>query len=235
MCVPLRLIGSSDPDFVSKIIVGTNKQNEVRDDQFWALLPFMKDLEVYCAAQEGDSRILIERRDNQYRDVAIERTRIMRPSDLMKVAAAMFFFQPHRAARDHRGIRNEFSGRIFLDNHSVELYHAAALALYKFDYLVRTSRVDRSRAIYKFYILFTLVRKFWDQPNILDAPPKSRAKLCRSVMEIILDNESFAKHVETVSLNIDRLVADSGAKNREQVRDHIRTESFVETFTGSLF
>lgn len=235
VCVPLRLIGSSDPDFVSKIIVGTNKQNEVRDDQFWALLPFMKDLEVYCAAQEGDSRILIERRDNQYRDVAIERTRIMRPSDLMKVAAAMFFFQPHRAARDHRGIRNEFSGRIFLDNHSVELYHAAALALYKFDYLVRTSRVDRSRAIYKFYILFTLVRKFWDQPNILDAPPKSRAKLCRSVMEIILDNESFAKHVETVSLNIDRLVADSGAKNREQVRDHIRTESFVETFTGSLF
>ena len=40
--VPLRLIGSKDSDFVSTIIVGTNKQNEVREDQFWALLPFMK-------------------------------------------------------------------------------------------------------------------------------------------------------------------------------------------------
>lgn len=117
--MPLRIISSRDPDFVSKIIVGTNKQNEVRQDQFWALLPFMKDLETYSGAQTDDNKILIERRDNQYRDVASERTRIMRPSDLMKAAAAMFFYQPHRAARDHRGIQKEFSDRIFIEGHSV--------------------------------------------------------------------------------------------------------------------
>src|SRR5690606_22393080 len=45
--VPLRLIGCSDTDFVSSVIIGTNRQNEVREDQFWALRPFMKDLEEY--------------------------------------------------------------------------------------------------------------------------------------------------------------------------------------------
>ena len=82
--VPLRLIGSKDSDFVSTIIVGTNKQNEVKDDQFWALLPFMKDLEEYCRAQSDDKLILIERRENQYRNVKAERTRIFKPAELMK-------------------------------------------------------------------------------------------------------------------------------------------------------
>lgn len=90
--VPLRLIGCKDSDFVSNVIIGTNRQNEVKEDQFWALLPFMKDLEEYCASQNSDSRIFIERRENQYRDISVERTRILRPSDLMKVATAMFFF-----------------------------------------------------------------------------------------------------------------------------------------------
>ena len=233
--VPLRLIGSSDPDFVSKIIIGTNKQNEVREDQFWALLPFMKNLEIYCAGQDGDERILIERRDNQYRDVATERTRITKPSDLMKVAAAMFFFQPNRAARDHRGIRKEFSSKIFRPDHSVELYHMAALALYKFDYLVRTSRVPRSYAINKFYVLYALLRQFWYTPNILEAAPKHRSNVHRSVMAVILDNDEYASNIESVSKHIESLIASSSAKTREQVRDYIRTETFSESFTQSYF
>ncbi|SDJ35880.1 AIPR family protein [Salipiger marinus] len=233
--VPLRLIGSSDPDFVAKIIIGTNKQNEVREDQFWALLPFMKDLEIYCSGQDGDQRILIERRENQYRDVAIERTRIMKPSDLMKVAAAAFFFQPNRAARDHRGIRKEFADKIFLTNHSVELYHMAALALYKFDYLVRASRISRSNAINKFYIIYALVRRSWGHPNILDAPLKTRERVHRNVMNTVLDNDAYVSFIESVSAHIDKLVSASSAKTREQVRDFIRTESFFDSFTSSYF
>jgi len=159
----------------------------------------MKDLEIYCAGQDGDEQILIERRDNQYRDVAIERTRIMKPSDLMKVAAAAFFFQPNRAARDHRGIRKEFSDKIFLPDHSVELYHMAALALYKFDYLVRTSRVPRTYAINKFYALYALVRQFWKTPNILEASAKQRSDVHKSVMALIGDNDSYVAHIERVS------------------------------------
>ncbi|ORE89652.1 hypothetical protein ATO4_24057 [Aurantimonas sp. 22II-16-19i] len=233
--VPLRLIGSSNGDFISKVIIGTNKQNEVREDQFWALLPFMKDLEIYCSGQDGDEKILIERRDNQYKDVAIERTRIKKPSDLMKVAAAAFFFQPNRAARDHRGIRKEFSEKIFLPGHSVELYHMAAFALYKFEYLVRTSRVPRTFAINKFYVLYALVRQFWNTPNILEATPRKRAAVHKSVMGVIRDNDAYVAHIEKVSKHIEALVSNSSAKTREQIRDFIRTETFSDSFNQSYF
>lgn len=152
--VPLRLIGSRDSEFVSTIIIGTNKQNEVKDDQFWALLPFMKDLEEYCRAQSDDMLILIERRENQYRDIKVERTRIFKPAELMKAITATYLGRPNRAARDYRGVRKEFIDAIFQPTHSVELYHLAAMCSYKFDFAVRNKRVERSRNIYKFYALF---------------------------------------------------------------------------------
>ncbi|MGV2874231.1 AIPR family protein [Colwellia sp. E150_009] len=233
--VPFRLIGCGDTEFVSSVIIGTNRQNEVREDQFWALRPFMKDLEEYCASQSSEVRIYIERRDNQYRDVGIERTRIHRPSDLMKVAAAMFFFQPHRAARDHRGIRKEFAERIFSDNHNVELYHVAALALYKFDYLVRSGKIDRTRVIFRFYALYALVRKYWKTPDILDTPIKSQKKVTTAIIAVLKNNDEFAAQIEETATHLENIISDSGITSREKIRDFIRTESVVDEFTKRLF
>lgn len=233
--VPLRLIGCSDADFISSVIIGTNRQNEVREDQFWAMRPFMKDLEEYCASQSGDARLFIERRDNQYRDILVERTRILRPSDLMKVAAAMFFYQPHRAARDHRGIRKEFSDRIFSEDHNIELYHVAAFALYKFDYLVRTAKIDRSRVIYRFYALYALVREHWKTPDILDAAPKSQKKVKDAIIAVLNDNDKFASKIEEVAKQLEEIISNSGVTSREKIRDFIRTESVVELLTSKIF
>ena len=111
--VPFRLIGSKDDDFVSSIIVGTNRQNVVRDEQFWALRPFLKSFEEYCRNLDPEKVIYFERRENQYRNQDIERTRIMQPSIAMKAMAACLLFQPQRAARDYRGILVEYEKSIF--------------------------------------------------------------------------------------------------------------------------
>lgn len=232
--VPLRLIGCSDTDFVSSVIIGTNRQNEVREDQFWALLPFMKDLEEFCAAQDSNNKIFIERRDNQYRDIQVERTRIFKTSDLMKVSAAMFFFQPNRAARDHRGIRKEYSQKIFQEKHNVELYHLAALAFYKFDFLVRTGKVERTRVIFRFYALYALVRLHWEDPTILDAPLQSQKKVITDVKKIISDNATFASHIDKMASYVEEIIVASGKKTREQIRDFIRTDAVVEKFDAKL-
>ena len=233
--VPLRLIGTKDPDFISTIIVGTNKQNEVKEDQFWALVPFMKDLEEYCRSQSADDVIFIERRENQYRDLAVERTRISKPADLMKAIAAMFLGQPNRAARDYRGIRREFKDRIFQPGHNIELYHLAALAGYKFDFAVRNSRVDRSRGIYKFYALFALIKMFWPTGDLLDAQKKKQDKVLSDALAVLRDEEKFVAHIEAVAKTLDDQIASQSLSTREQIRDYIRTESAVEKFVELHF
>ncbi|MGV7197569.1 hypothetical protein [Xanthomonas axonopodis] len=192
----------------------------------------MKDLEEYCQSKDGDERIFIERRENQYRNVSIERARIMKPSDLMKAAAAMFFFQPNRAARDHRGIRSEFAEKIFQPSHSVELYHLAAYASYRFGYLIRTSKVDRAKAIYKYYCLFSLIRKIWATPNIISASKKDQRKVLDGAHQILIDEDQFIRHINQVSDQLDGFLGDG--RTREQIRDAIRSDTVFAQFKVSF-
>ena len=228
--VPLRLIGSRDSDFIATIIMGTNKQNEVRDDQFWALLPFMKDLEEYCRAQTGDKLILIERRENQYRDVKAERTRIFKPAELMKAIAATYLGRPNRAARDYRGVRKEFKDEIFQPMHNIELYHLAAMCSYKFDFAVRNRRVVRSRNIYKFYALFAAIRDSWSGANLLNASTNDQARVVQDVTALLDDEERWIRHIEDVSSTLDEEITKQKLGTREQIRDYIRTDTALKKF-----
>jgi len=86
----------------------------------------MKSFEEYCRNLDSEETIFFERREHQFRNQEIERTRVMQPSVLMKAVAACLLFQPQRAGRDYRGIPSEYEGIIFLDDHDVRLYHAVA-------------------------------------------------------------------------------------------------------------
>lgn len=233
--VPFRLIVSSDSDFIASIIVGTNKQNEVKEDQFWALSPFMKDLEEYCRAQKPDDAIFIERRENQYRELQVERTRIFKPGDLMKAIAAMYLWQPNRAARDYRGIRKEFATKVFQPSHNVELYHLAALASYRFDFYVRNNRIDRSRGIYKFYTLYALVRGILNDKDLLTSERKKQTSAIKAMVEVVSDETKFLSLIERVAATLDGLISAAGLSTREQIRDYIRAESVVELFSNNHF
>ena len=231
----MRLIGSKNPDFIANIIIGTNKQNEVRDDQFWALLPFMKDLEQYCNAQSEDKRIFVERRENQYRDIKVERTRIFKLAELMKSITAMYLGQPNRAARDYRRVRREYRDEIFQPDHNVELYHLAAMCSYKFDFAVRNRRVDRLRGIYKYYALFAAVRRHWDGPNLLNTSSRDQGRVIGSVQALLEDEEEWVRHIEGVSEILDKEITNEGLTTREEIRDYIRRDATLSAFINEAY
>ena len=233
--VPMRLIGSKNPDFIANIIIGTNKQNEVRDDQFWALLPFMKDLEQYCNAQSEDKRIFVERRENQYRDVKVERTRIFKLAELMKSITAMYLGQPNRAARDYRRVRREYRDEIFQPDHNVELYHLAAMCSYKFDFAVRNRRVDRLKGIYKYYALFSAVRRYWDGANLLNTSSRDQGRVIGSVQALLEDEEEWVRHIKGVSEILDKEITNEGLTTREEIRDYIRRDATLSAFISEAY
>ena len=195
----------------------------------------MKDLEEYCRAQPPETAIFIERRENQYRDETVERTRILKPSELMKSVAAMYLYQPHRAARDYRGIRKEFASAIFQENHGVELYHAAALANYKFEFAIRNQKVDRNWRVYKYYALYALVRELWPTANLLSAPRKSQDKVLGEIMMIVGSEDKFYEFITNTATVLGGLVDRAKLDTRERVRDFIRSDTFAQTFTEARF
>jgi hypothetical protein len=228
--VPIRLIVSNDPEFVSTIIIGTNRQNEVKDDQFWALKPFMKDLEEYSRQQKDDQRLFIERREHQYREDGVERTRIIKPSDLVKSIAGMFIFQPHRAARDYRGIRKEFSEKIFRDEHSVVPYHVAAFASYKIDFAIRNKRVPRDWGIYKYYVLAMIGREFTGSKEIWDLKKSKQETICENIITLVSDENKLVEQFTKAANTLGEMIDGANLGTREKTRDYIRSESVADIF-----
>ncbi len=228
--VPFRLIGSKDDDFVSSIIVGTNKQNPVRDEQFWALRPFMKSFEEYCRSIDPEDVIYFERRDNQYRKQDIERTRVIQPSVLMKAVAACLLFQPQRAARDYRGILAEYKDKIFLDDHDVRIYHAVAYLYYKTEFLWRNQRIDNKSKTLKFYILAGIGLQLTEGRDVFSMKKNKMVGIAETMLKLCKDEEKLKAEVLRMTKIIDGRLKKAGASTQERIRDTIRSETFSMAF-----
>jgi len=70
--IPLRIISTQDETVMEAIITATNRQTEVKDDQFFALKDFAKRLEAYFKTFTPDRHLYYERRAHQYDSQDIE-------------------------------------------------------------------------------------------------------------------------------------------------------------------
>lgn len=228
--VPFRLIGSKDDEFVSSIIVGTNRQNPVRDEQFWALRPFMKSFEEYCRSLDAEEIIFFERRDNQYRNQDIERTRVMQPSVLMKAVAACLLFQPQRAARDYRGILSEYENVIFLDDQDVRIYHAVAYLYYRLEFLWRNQRIENGYKTFRYYILAGIGLRLTEAKNVFGMKKAKLTSVSDALLELCKDEEGLKNAVADVVKVVEERLKDLGVNTQERIRDTIRSETFASMF-----
>lgn len=228
--VPFRLIGSKDDDFVSSIIIGTNRQNSVRDEQFWALRPFMKSFEEYCRSLDQEEVIYFERRDNQYRNTEVERTRVMQPSVLMKSVAAGLLFQPQRAARDYRGILSEFADKIFLDDHDVRIYHSIAYLYYRLEFLWRNQKLPNAYKTFRYYFLAGVGLRVSRGNSVFSMKKGKIAEFASQVISIAKDEEQLRAIAEEIFHLIRERLDAHGTQTQERIRDAIRQESFAITF-----
>lgn len=232
--VPFRLIGSKDDEFVSSIIVGTNRQNPVRDEQFWALRPFMKSFEEYCRGLDGEEIIYFERRDNQYRNQEIERTRIMQPSVLMKAVAACLLFQPQRAGRDYRGILSEYEKVIFLDDQDVRIYHAVAYLYYRIEFLWRNQRIENRYKTFRYYILAGIGLKMTEAKSVFSMKKAKMASVADTMLALCKDEERLKQTVTDVVTVVEDRLKEIGVTAQERIRDTIRSESFAIAFREKI-
>jgi len=85
--------------------------------------------------------------------------RIIDAVALLKSVVSMFLGMPHRAGRDFRQIKRDFDQSIFLDDHNVKPYHAAAYVYYRLEFLFRTKRIIPDWKRYRMYIMWFIARR----------------------------------------------------------------------------
>lgn len=232
--VPFRLIGATDDEFISSIIIGTNSQNQIKDENFLALLPFVKNLEEYCNSVDNQLQVFIERRENQYQREEIERARIMQMPTLMKAVSATILNQPNRSARDYKKIYKENKHIIFHDDDDVRLYHAIAYLYYRLEFLWRNQRIDNSLKIFRFYIIWAVFTHITSGADF--SRPQKASKIgsqAQDIISIVSDEEKFKKLVKDLSAK--RTFFAGKTDSREKFRDTIRSDTFFHGVREVLF
>jgi hypothetical protein len=219
--IPLRLIATQDEGVINSIIRATNRQTEVKDEQFFALTEFPKTLEAFFRTFPNGRRLYYERRSRQYDSLSVEKTRIITHANLVRAFAATFLEEPHATTRSAKSLKQKLGNEMFVKGHILESYYVAAFLLYKLEYFFRSQRIDAKYKPARFHILFAA--------RLLASPvplPKLNARemeaYCKTIEEILWDSakadELFFNAVAVVEV-----VAEGNFH-----RDNIRTQPFTE-------
>jgi hypothetical protein len=219
--IPMRLIGTQDEAVISSIIHATNRQTEVKKEQFFALTDFAKKLEIFFQSYPDSRKLYYERRNHQYDSTSVEKTRIVVPGNLVRAYAAMFLAEPHSTTRSYGALQDKIGKEIFGENDRLEPYYVAAFTHYKLEYLFRNQRLAPEYKPARFHILLA-ARLMANPAPLPKANSHEMERHCRVIADILWDaakaDELFVKAAEAVEI-----VAGSNFH-----RDNIRTLPFTE-------
>ena len=226
--VPLRLIHTTDESVIEDIIRATNRQTEVRDEQFFAMKDFAKKLEQSFKTYPVERRIYYERRPHQYDHLEIEKTQIITHQNLVRAFGAMFLGLPHITTRRYSQL-NAYVGReMFCDGDKLEPYYVAAFALYKLEQLFRNKKVPLIYRVARFQVLL-VVRFLLDIGSLPKMGSKEMEVRSGAMIKNITGSRSEKIFTEAISI-IDTV---AGKWNSDSIRNEPTTKAIFEKFGHS--
>jgi hypothetical protein len=196
--VPLRVICTQDQGVVESIIRATNRQTEVKEDQFFAMTAFAKKLEDYFKAFPADRRLYYERRSNQYDSETIEKQRIVVHQNLVRAVGAMFLGDAHITTKNFSALRSKVGEQIFKDDDRMEPYYVAAVALYRLERLFRT-KLDAKYKAARYQILLA-VRLMLHPEQLPQMSAKDVGKICDQMASKLWDDKAAKLFVDAAAL-----------------------------------
>jgi hypothetical protein len=197
----------------------------------------MKDLEEFCKQQQNDLKLFVERRENQYRSGFIERTRVVRPSDIMKAVAPCTYFNLIARQEITEALERNTKRRYFKTTATFLLSILLAMRSYKFEFFTR-NRLERENRIYKYYVLCAIGYSHCKSRNIFRLASKEQEKIADSIRVLLVDEERFLEYSMVAVKSIKDLAGEklgvplTGA--REKLRDVLRTETFSKAFLDQI-
>ncbi|SEE38106.1 AIPR protein [Rhizobiales bacterium GAS191] len=214
--VPFRLIHTQDENVIESIIRATNRQTEVKEDQFYAMKDFAKKLEAYFKTYPVAERIFYERRPHQYDNQDIEKLRIVTHQNLVRAVGAMFLGLPHITTKTFRQLIAKVGKDMFVDTDKPESYYVSAWALYRLEQLFKNKKIDAKYKAARFQILLA-ARFLLDGAPLPKMNANDMTKRCDAMIAKLKDDDE----VEKLFFNAVKIV-DEVAGNWD--RDSIRTE-----------
>jgi hypothetical protein len=228
--IPLRLISTQNEEVINAIIRATNRQTQVREDQFFALTEFPKALEVYFQTFPGTHKLYYERRSRQYESLSIEKTRVVNHDNLTRAFASTFLEEPHGATRNYTALKARMGKDLYVAGHRLEPYYVAAFAWYKLEYFFRSGRIESKYKPARYHLLLA-ARLFANDGMVPRWNSREMETYCNAMNEILWDQAKVESLFEKAVRVVDSVA--NGVFNRDNIRTQLFTEGLLAKCGGS--
>lgn len=221
VAIPLRLIATQDEDVIESIIRSTNRQTEVKPEQFAAITDFAKKLESFFETYPQGQRLYYERRAGQYDRFHVEKTRVVQLPTMVRAFAAMFMGEPHRTTRSYKSLKERLGVDIYAATDRLEPYYCAALASYRLEVLFRSQRLESKYKPARYHILLA-ARLMMDPAPLPPMNSNEMERRCKKFTDVLADQTQ----ADDLLINAATVVDTVAGGNFH--RDNIRTQPFTE-------
>jgi hypothetical protein len=227
--IPFRLISTQDEAVIESIIRATNRQTEVRDEQFFAMKEFAKKLEEHFKSFQVGKRLYYERRPHQYDDQSIEKYRVVSHPNLIRALGAMVLGEPHITTRNFSQLSRRVGKEIFHDGDKCEPYYMAAAALSRLEELFKLKTVDPrwKPARYQLLLAVRLAMNAQPMPRLNS---NEIVKCCGEITEQIWDTPVFLGYLVRAQVALLEIAETTGGWSRDTIRTEPVTKAIFERF-----
>jgi hypothetical protein len=227
--VPVKIIITEDETLRDSIILSTNNQTQVKEEQLLALTKFQKELEEYYSSMnEG---IFYERRPFQYANRPdIKKKSIVEIREQIKSFVGMFLDEPHVVSGYFGKVYRERKDEIFNKDHLFEPYYIAGVIQYLFKEYLRSKEIDRkyNKARYHVFMLFRMLNEPETfNKSLLKASKKNKAYFDN--LFIVLKDKN--KCMNSFN-NIFKIIDDSSIDiaNQKEIYKKATTNTLIDTY-----
>lgn len=190
--IPLKVVITTDSTLRDSIILSTNSQSRITEEELFALTEFQKLLEDFYLAQKHIDNLYYERRTNQYATSGLNRNNIIEIKEQLKSFMAMFLDIPHIVAGNIGKVIKNYNDDFFKKEHDPLPYYIAGLISSKWDKLQKDEDSYRGFNKYRYHLFMGF----------------------RYLIEDIPFEKEFLKHIKNFSIK-------NGSGNKEVIYDKL--------------
>ncbi|OIO30481.1 MAG: hypothetical protein COS28_01265 [Nitrospirae bacterium CG02_land_8_20_14_3_00_44_33] len=162
--IPLKVVITTDSNLRDSIILSTNSQSRITEEQLFALTEFQKLLEDFYLATKHIDNLYYERRTNQYASSGLNRNNIIEIKEQLKSFMAMFLDIPHIVAGNIGKVIKNYNGDFFKKEHDPLPYYIAGLISSKWDKLQKDEDSYREFNKYRYHLFMGFRYLIEDMP-----------------------------------------------------------------------
>lgn len=183
LIVPIKLIITDNESLRDKIIISTNSQTKIKEEQLLALTDFQKGLEeFYEYSKDG---IYYERRTSQYSaNPSIKKKCIVNIREQIKSFVAMFLGEPDAVSGYFGKVYKDRRDEIFIKEHKYDPYYVSGFTQYKFKQFINSKKIDRKYNKARYHVLL-LFRKIVKSEDAIDFKSRKIPKYCHKFLTIL--------------------------------------------------